>query len=135
MPANSESRSRYLALALASRNAINSLMAFKKVGTADEQLRDALRDVVESLRATTDQNNLFGAPPTESPFAHYEQTSALEEVVKTLKDKDIIQHLSHVLTATHDERENDIAEALQFFFALESRALHHYGRQIGAREA
>jgi len=112
------------------------LISLKSEGVADDQLRRALEDVVESLNATNDQTNLFGAPPKDSSFSHYEQVSALEEVMAALKDKDIVRHLSHLLVvADQEEREHDINEAVEFFFALESRALHHYNRQIGAREA
>jgi hypothetical protein len=131
----SESKSRYLALALASRTVINSLQHFQSGGIADQNLERSIEDVLESLRATRDANNLFGAPPKESPFTHYEQLLTLEEVAEALKGKNIVDKLAHVITATAEDRQKNIAEAVEFFYSLETRALHHYSQQVGSREA
>jgi hypothetical protein len=131
----SESKSRYLALALASRTVINSLLHFQSEGVADQQLQRAIGDVLESLHATRDVNNLFGASPKQSPFAHYEQLLTLEEVAETLKGKNIVDKLSQIFTAKDEERKKTISEAVEFFYTLETRALHHYAQQVGSREA
>jgi len=131
----SESKSRYLALALASRTVINSLLQFQSKGVPDEQLQRAIGDVLESLQATHDVSNLFGAPPKQSPFAHYEQMLMLEEVAEALKGKDIVDKLSRIFTTKDDDRKKSISEAVEFFYTLETRALHYYAQQVGAREA
>lgn len=132
---SSESKSRYLALALASRTAIKSLRDFQAAGVPDQQLRKAIGDVLESLRAPHDVNNLFGAPPTQSPFAHYEQLLTIEEVTSALKNKHIVDKLAQIFTADEEERKKNISEAVEFFYTLETRALHHYSQQVGSREA
>lgn len=131
----SESKSRYLALALASRTVIDSLLHFQDEGVADQQLQRAIGDVLESLQASHDVNNLFGAPPKQSPFAHYEQLITLGEVAETLKGKNIVDKLSQIFTAKDEERKKSISEAVEFFYTLETRALHHYAQQVGSREA
>ena len=131
----SESKSRYLALALASRTVINSLLHFQSEGIADQQLERSIEDVLESLRATHDVNNLFGAPPKQSPFAHYEQLLMLEEVAEALKGKNIVDKLAQIFTAKDEERKKSISEAVEFFYTLETRALHQYAQQVGSREA
>jgi hypothetical protein len=134
---STDSRSRYLLLALASRNLINSLLHYVDDGHADPQLQDTLNDVAESLRVSKDANSLFGPVPTASPFRNYEQVMTLAEAVKTLDDSNIEEKLVQVLTNSpnREERRRDVTEAVEFFYALENRALHHYNRQIGARDA
>ena len=131
-----DSRSRYLMLALASRNLIKSLLTYVERGQADEQLQPALNDVAESLRTSNDANSLFGPVPTESPFRNYDQLMILEEAVEALNDNSIGEKLVHVLTDSpeRDKRRTDVAEAVEFFYALENRALYHYNREIGARD-
>jgi len=138
MNENPDSRSRYLALALASRKALRSLSDYVRQGTIDEQLESMVGEVVESLKATRDANNLFGPTPKESPFTNYEQVVTLDEVESDLKNQniDIVQKLSKPLSLHVDEnsRRRDAADAIRFFYALENRALHHYSSQIGSRE-
>jgi hypothetical protein len=132
----SESKSRYLALALASRTVINSLQHFQSEGVADQQLERSIQDVLESLRETRDVNNLFGASPRQSPFAHYEQLLTLEEVTQALQGKNIVDKLAQIfVTANDEERKENVSEAVEFFYTLESRALYHYAQQVGSREA
>jgi hypothetical protein len=136
MMPTADSRSRYLLLALASRNLIKSLLTYVEQGQADAQLQPALDDVADSLRASKDANSLFGPVPTESPFRNYEQLLILKEAVEALDDNSIGEKLPHVLTDSpeRDKRRTDVAEAVEFFYALENRALYHYNRQIGARD-
>jgi hypothetical protein len=131
-----DSRSRYLSLALASRTLINSLLQYVEQGRADDQLQPALNDVAESLRASSDTKSLFGPVPTESPFRNYEQVLILDEAKKALNLGNIEEKLSQALTNSpeRDVRRRDVTETVEFFYALENRALHHYNRQIGARD-
>jgi hypothetical protein len=103
-------------------------------GVPDQQLERSIEDVLESLRATRDANNLFGAPPTQSPFTHYEQLLTLEEVANALRDKNIVDKLAQVFSANGEERERNVSEAVEFFYKLEMRALHHYSQQASSRE-
>jgi hypothetical protein len=129
-----ENSDRYLALALVSRKALRSLNVYVKQGTEDAQLRKIFDEVVKSLRATKDANNLFGPMPTESPFTNYEQVQTLEEV--ETEHKDIVAKLSRSLGMYTDEnqRRQEAEPVIDFFYMLENRALHRYNSQIGSRE-
>ena len=136
MHESSDARSRYLALALASRKALRSLDSYVEDGKPDPQLENTVSEVIESLKATRDVSNLFGPVPKLSPFTNYEQVLTLEEVVSDLKGQDVIGNLSNLLPPdpNEDARRRNAAEAVKFFYTLENRALHHYSRQIGSRE-
>ena len=139
MHESSDARSRYLALALASRKALRSLDDYIEKGKPDQQFADIVTEVIDSLKATRDArdaNNLFGPVPKVSPFRNYEQLLTLEEVVSDLKDQDVIENLAKLLKPHPDENslKANATEALKFFYTLENRALHHYSRQIGSRE-
>jgi len=139
MHESSDSRSKYLSLALASRKALRSIDDYIEQGKRDTQFEKTVNEVIESLkatRATRDALNLFGPVPEASPFTNYEQLLTLEEVVSDLKDPDIIENLGNLLTidADAESRRRNAAEALKFFYTLENRALHHYSRQVGSRE-
>ncbi len=139
MHESSDARSRYLALALASRKALHSLDAYIEQGKRDAQLENTLEEVIASLKATKatrDAVNLFGPVPKVSPFTNYEQLLTLEEVVSDLKSQNVIENLVSLLTpdANEESRRRNASEAVKFFYTLENRALHHYSRQIGHRE-
>ncbi len=129
-----ENSDRYLALALASRKALRSLNEYVKLGTVDAQLQSIFEEVVKSLKATKDENNLFGLMPTESAFTNYEQVQTLEEVES--EHKNIVEKLSRRLEGFEDEtqRRVEAEPAIEFFYMLENRALHRYSSQVGARE-
>jgi hypothetical protein len=137
MNETAEARSRYLALALASRNALRLLDNYVNEGKTDAQLEVTLKEVLGSIQATREETNLFGPIPDESPFTNYEQLLTLDEVVKNLEDRNIVDNLTNLLSTEGDEnsRRRNAEEAVKFFYALENRALHHYSRQIGSRES
>jgi hypothetical protein len=132
----SEARSRYLALALASRNALRLLDIYVNEGKTDTQLATTVKEVIDSLKATHEEANLFGPIPDESPFTNYEQLLTLDEVVENLGDRNIVSNLTNLFSTEGDvnSRRRTAEEAVKFFYALENRALHHYSRQIGTRE-
>lgn len=136
MHESSEARSRYLALALASRKVLHSLERCVKNGQSDPQLESTLRQLIDSLRDANQENNLFGPAPSESPFTNYEQVMTLEEVVGDMHGQDILANLSSLISAQGNEisRKRNAEEAVKFFYALENRALHHYSHQTGSRE-
>ena len=105
MHESSDSRSKYLSLALASRKALRSIDDYIEQGKRDTQFEKTVNEVIESLkatRATRDALNLFGPVPEATPFTNYEQLLTLEEVVSDLKDPDIIENLGNLLTIDAD---------------------------------
>jgi hypothetical protein len=136
MHESSETRSRYLALALASRKVLHFLDRYAKSGETDPQLESTVRELIDSLQHANQVNNLFGPVPNDSPFTNYEQQMTVEEVVTDMQDQNIPETLSNLISARGDEasRKRDAARAVKFFYTLENRALHHYSRQVGSRE-
>ena len=137
MNETSEARSRYLALALASRTALRLLDNYVKEGRSNAKLESTVKEVLESLKASREVNNLFGPIPDDSPFTNYEQLMTLNEVVENLKDQNIVDNLTNLFSTEGDvrSRRRNAEEAVKFFYALENRALHHYNGQIGTRES
>jgi hypothetical protein len=134
---SSETRARYLALALTSRKVLRSLDQYLKSGKEDSQLESVVKQLIDSLQGSREENNLFGPAPNDSPFTNYEQLMTLEEVQADMKDQDILKNLSNLISAQGDDasRKRDAADAIKFFYILENRALHHYSRQVGSRES
>src|SRR6266404_4663602 len=132
MQESSDARSRYLALALASRKVLRSIDTYVKTGQTDVQLVGTVNELVDSLKTAHQEANLFGPIPGESPFTNYEQRLTLDEVVSDLRSDVVIGSLTQLLSPDGDEiaRKRKAAEAVKFFYTLENRALHHYSRQI-----
>src|SRR5258708_18632584 len=103
MHESSETRSRYLALALASRKALHFLDLYIKSGKTDPQLESTVKELIESLRDSRQENNLFGPVPNESPFTNYEQVMTVEEVEADMQDQNISETLSNLISARGDE--------------------------------
>ena len=126
-----ESQSRYLSLAIASRQVISALRRYQQGGPLDQKLRDALSTLINALNESSDENNLFGPMPTDSPFTRYEQVMTLREVIEDFKDRQILKKLSGLLR-TPDQ---DAKEPIEFFYTLENRALHHYNSGLLSRDS
>lgn len=128
MTADSEIRSRYLALALDARRIMDVLVPFAENGQVDQALDASVRDVIgalHSLGETADIN------PVRSSLAfdEYEQVLTVEEVKPREDRKAVIQDLQTILEPDGAEEKREAAiRVLQFLFALESRALRHYNR-------
>ncbi len=135
MHESSEARSRYLALALASREVLRSLDGYVKTGESNGQLEVTVGKVINSLNAIRPEMNLFGPIPDESAFTSYEQLMTLDEVMTDV-GQDIVNDLTNLFSGPRDEtaRKQSAAKALAFFYTLENRALHHYSRPVGSRE-
>jgi hypothetical protein len=131
MHPTSESQSRYLSLAIACRQLIIALRRYQEGGTVDRKFQESLQGFLEALRETSDENNLFGPMPTDSPFTRYEQVMTLKEVIADFKDKEIPQKLSKVLVMPSQ----DVKEPIDFFYTLENRALHHYNSGLLSRDS
>lgn len=126
-----ESQSRYLSLAIACRQLIDALRHYEQGGTIDKRLQESLKSFLDALHESSDENNLFGPIPTDSPFTRYEQVMTLKEVIADFKDKEIPEKLSAVLQAPRQ----DVKEPIEFFYTLENRALHHYNSGLLSRDS
>jgi hypothetical protein len=129
----STDRTNYLSLALDARKTIKALGQLLHTGAASTELKDALDDTVQSLRALTSGGSLFSGLHAGSSYESYEQIRTLQEVQVTMKDEDLADRLSKVGASPNDaERNRNIELAIMFFAALENRALQRYNRSAGS---
>jgi hypothetical protein len=119
-----------LSLALSARLAVKALLDLQKQTAPDAGLAIALKDVVTSLNAISAGGPLFGHLTSSSNFEHYEQIQTLAEVRLAYADDRLAEKLQSVMTANGNvgERERSIDFAIDFFTALESRALQKYNQ-------
>jgi hypothetical protein len=126
--ADSAIRSRYLALALDARRILDALVPFVDSGHRSESLNTAVREAIEALTSTTAG---IRANPVHSnlAFDEYEQVLTLDEIKSQEDRKTIINDLETIAAPNGDEIQGQAAmRVLEFFFAVESRALQHYNR-------
>jgi len=120
-----------LSLALGSRLAIKSLAASRDSTQLDARVQSTVIDVVTSLNAITTQGPLFQHLTAPSNFERYEQFELLAEVQSAFHDRNLVTRLSAILTdADTAERKKNIDLAIDFFTALESRALQRYNNAV-----
>jgi hypothetical protein len=119
-------RTNYLSLVLDARKTIKALRAWE-TGTESAELKGAIDDTVESLRALSSGALLFTNLHPQFPYQHYEQVKTLEDVQSTMGEENLADKLSE-LNSTVDpaHREELITMAIRFFSALENRALQRY---------
>jgi len=126
--ADSEVRSRYLALALDARRVMDVLIPFVDSGKRNESLDVAVKEAIDALSGVT------GAPGTSAvrsnlAFDEYEQVLTIDEVKSKEERKEVIADLQRVANPQDSDTERKAAmRVLEFFFAVESRALQHYDR-------
>lgn len=130
MQSDSESRSRYLALALDARKVIDALLSYVETGNSSPQDLAALDDAVGSLESIKDGTQLSRQTHSHLAFDHYEQVTTLDQVRTGHDREQIIDDLLVIKTAPAGQEPTRAAatRAIQFFFAVESRALQYYNR-------
>src|SRR5438874_1632389 len=87
MVSASTDRTNYLSLALDARMTIKALARLRQTGSESTELRQALDDTVESLRALSSGGSLFARLHAGSSYESYEQIRTLQEVQLTMKDE------------------------------------------------
>jgi hypothetical protein len=128
MQADTEVRSRYLALALDARKVIDPLMTYFETGESTGPLLELVRDAAESLKSIVDPAQF--STHSKLAFEHYEQVLMLEEV-RPSKDRDeLLNDLDTLLLAAGDvsTKKEAAYRVIEFFFAVETRALQYYAR-------
>lgn len=126
-------RTNYLSLALDARKTIKALMQAAQTGTETEELKGAIRDTVESLRALSSGALLFANLNPQFSYQNYEQVKTLEEVQSAMKERNVADRLSELNDAVEPgNREEIINLAILFFSALENRALQRYNTSASA---
>lgn len=117
-----------LSLALSSRLAVKALMNLQDQAAPDAELKGVLNDVVLSLAAIKSGGPLFARLTSRSNFEDYAQMQTLAEVGSAFAD--VTRELQTILTSQKKtkKRERSIESAIEFFTALESRALQKYNQ-------
>jgi hypothetical protein len=126
--ADSEIRSRYLALALDARRLMDVLIPFVDSGKRNESLDIAVREAIDALTSVTEG---VGTNVVHSnlAFDEYEQVLTLDEIKNQKDRKTVIRDLEQIASPDGGEAQRQAAmRVLEFFFAVESRALQYYNR-------
>ena len=133
MVSASTDRTNYLSLALDARKTIKALGHWMQTGAESAEVKQALDDTAESLRALSSGGSLFARLRAESAYESFEQIRTLQEVQLTMNDEHLADRLSTV-GASPDlaERKRNIEWAISFFAVLENRALQRYNRSAGS---
>jgi hypothetical protein len=133
MVSGNTDRTNYLSLALDARMIIRALLHFSETGQETDQLKEALKDTVESLRALASGGALFSQLHAGFPYQYYEQIKTLQEVDTAMKDQRVAERLSTITDAKDEkERDQNVQLAITFFSALENRALQRYNSSPGS---
>ena len=124
-----------LSLALDARTAVKALNVLRKGGgEAGSELQRAMTDALISLKALNTGAPLFAGLSPTSAFENYEQIQTLQEVESAFPGEDVEAQLALV---TNEEdptrRQQGIAFAIEFFTALEKRALQKFNRSYSRR--
>jgi hypothetical protein len=128
MQADTEVRSRYLALALDARKVIDPLMTYFETGESTAPLLESVQDAAESLKSIVDPAQF--STHSKLAFEHYEQVLMLEEVRPSKDRGALLDDLNTLLLpASHASTKKEAAyRVIEFFFAVETRALQYYAR-------
>jgi|ERR1035438_6726415 hypothetical protein len=130
MQAETEVRSRYLALALDARKIIDPLMNYFETGESTGLLVESVQEASESLRSIVDPTELSQPTHSKLAFEHYEQVLMLEEI-RPRKDRgELISDLNALVQPAGDDLKKKEAayRVIEFFYAVETRALQYYSR-------
>jgi hypothetical protein len=134
MRGDSESRSRYLSLALTSRGAINGLREVASGRPLDPKLGDFLK----RLLAGMDQEcgDAFVSHLQESgAWTHFEELSTVDEVEKETGIQDLAELVSAILGQVNDLSRENAKRLISFLTAVEGRALQRYTESTELRIA
>jgi hypothetical protein len=122
----SESRSRYLVFALRIRKLTDSLIALVEEGRYPPDLNNGLNAVMASIEGSGERTNVRSLRDRGS-FGNYENAVTISEVMKARDKAELLQKLRLVMNSrTSAERREGALQAIEFFDALEGRALYHY---------
>ncbi|MGA3372521.1 MAG: hypothetical protein ABSC48_12250 [Terracidiphilus sp.] len=120
-----------LSLAIGARKAVKALMVSEASGILDEQLRQVLADAVASLNALNSGTPLYANLSKASSFESYDQIRAVHEVQLAMSDGRLTERLQLLLTDSAGEHVQENKEyAIQFFTAIENRALQNYNQSF-----
>lgn len=123
----SESASRYLAMALASRKLMNRLDTFAETGELDQSVVDALSGLLQTMDTKWQTTNSFAPVPGQSPFGRYEQSLIVNEAAGA-DAMDVQAKLVQIIRKAVQglDRTSTVRDINRFLYTVENRALHKY---------
>jgi hypothetical protein len=125
-----------LSLALSARKAIKSLIAIENGGRGDSVLEAAGKDIVRALEALDSGGPIFANLTAPSGFCEsYGRIQILKEVGMAIGDTNYRARLLSATAGTGDPeaRNHNIKFTIDFFTAVESRALRTYNQASNSR--
>lgn len=125
MASDIASRDQYLTLALFSRRIIEALRDVVVSGKR-KRLQIALPDAIESLQVATDRQHAIAA--TRRAVRSYEQVRTISELFPSENDRrGMINTLKSLQGKMAEPEQKEAAlKAMEFFYAIENRALRNY---------
>jgi hypothetical protein len=135
--ATTESTSRYLSMAMASRRLMKHLDSFAVTGEMNEPTTlKLLRNLSSIMENDAKTGNSFAPAPGQSPFGRYEQARTVNEVAESFSPRDVRGKLERIAGGTLDsaERQASVRDINEFLYDLENRALHKYSESSNQRE-
>jgi len=88
-------------------------------------LKLALRAALNSLSEPTSQSSAVSKLHDEAGFNRFEEIQTVEEVRRALDDPNLKDEIERI-HAGKKYTEKDVRAAIEFFSAVENRALYHY---------
>ena len=130
MQVDTEVRSRYLALALDARKVIDPLVSYFETGEITDRLIESVQEAAESLKSIVDPAYFLNPTHSRLAFEHYEQVVTLEEVRPSKDRGELLNDLNSLLQPADDfaNKKEAAYRVIEFFFAVETRALQYYAR-------
>lgn len=126
--------SRYLTLALNIRQVSNSLIQLVEEDQDSPELTESIGHFLASVE-NAGQKTTVKALRARGAFGRYENVVTVNEVIKQAQRGILITKLQGLLTpSSPEQRKSDALEAIEFFDALERRALYHYNHPPATRE-
>jgi len=125
--------SRYLTVALDIRKISDSLIRLAEEGIKPPSLDDSIRQLVVSLQNVGEKTSVK-ALRERGAFGRYDSLRAVTEVIKPEQRNQLIGKLQAVMSSTSAalQRENAL-DAIDYFDAIERRALYHYNHSKDER--
>src|ERR1039457_3368448 len=117
--ADSDIRSRYLALALDARRIMDALLPFVESAKRDERLDTSVKEAIDALNSVSEGSGV-NTVHSSLAFDEYEQVLTLDEIKNQEDRKTVIRDLEQIAAVqTGGPQQVQAAmRVLEFFFAL-----------------